>query len=323
MLPLFIEKADDMINLNDPLMKALKAVNSISAKSMTESGLKRHRATMERAGRIAAPKSDITVIPFNVDEIPCEMIRPEYAFNNRYVILYAHGGGYVCGSLPYARILAAKLALATGFSTVSFEYRLAPEYPYPAALDDGMRIWEYLTGCGYAPDHVLFAGESAGGNLVLCMVQKLLAEGRPIPSHLLLFSPWTDLTASSGTYKTKKDKDPILTKEHVIDAANVYIAGAGQPEDPRFSPLFGSFDGFPPTLIMAGRNGILLDDSVRLCDSINSAGSIATLDIEKNGWHVYQQMPIPIAARAMKRLSAYVTSQIYGEDIWEVTTGTK
>ena len=150
------------INFNDPLMKALKAVNSIAGKSLTEEDLKRQRAGMEMAGRLAAPTSDVSVEAFTVGDVHCEWIKPDFAHNPQYVILYAHGGGYTCGGLAYARILAAKFAVATGFSVVSFEYRLAPEHKYPAALDDGFHIWNYLMDRGYGARQVLFAGDSAG-----------------------------------------------------------------------------------------------------------------------------------------------------------------
>ena len=296
------------------LMKALKAVNFISDSSVSGEKLKRHRVAMERAGRIAAPKGDVDVTAFTVGNIACESIRPELAHNPRYAILYVHGGGYVCGGLSYARILAAKMAEATGFTAYTFDYRLAPENPYPAALDDALKVWDNLTAGKYAPDHILLAGESAGGNLALCLAQKLIEEGRKVPAQLVLFSPWTDMTASAGSYETNAEVDPILTKEYVQSAARVYISDAGDASDKRFSPLFGELSGLPPVYIMAGRNEILLDDSVRLHEAILKAGGSARLDIEESGWHVYQQTPVPIASRAMKRMSAYISEQVYGDD---------
>ncbi len=300
-----------IINFNDPLMKTLKIVNSISGRSLTDADLKKHRAAMERAGKIAAPKIDVDITSYTAGTVSGETIRPEFAHNPQYAILYAHGGGYVSGGLPYARILAAKLAIATGFTTYSFDYRLAPEHPYPCALEDALTAYSYLLDSGYAPDHILFAGESAGGNLVLAMVQKLIKTGKEVPAQLILFSPWTDMTTSAESYETYADKDPILTKDYVSEVSRVYIGIAGEAKDERFSPLNGSFEGFPPVYIMAGRNEILLDDSVRLRDKINLAGGSAELDIEENGWHVYQQMPVPIAHRAMKRVAAYVSRRFY------------
>ena len=304
---------NSIINLNHPLMKTLKIVNSVSGRSLTEADLKRHRAAMERAGKIAAPKGDVKISDFHVGDISCEQIVPEFAHNPGYAIMYAHGGGYVSGSLSYARILAAKLACATGFTTYSFDYRLAPESPYPAALDDALAVWSHLTQNGYDAGRIFLAGESAGGNLVLCLAQSLIKQERTLPFGLLLFSPWTDMTSSSDSYEVYSELDPILTKDYVTEAAKVYIGGAGSPEDPRFSPLFGPMEKMPPTFIMAGRNEILLDDCIKLRDKIAASGGKAELDIEEDGWHVYQQMPVPIAHRAMKRVSAYVTLQVYGE----------
>ena len=300
--------------LNDTLIKALKMVNFISGNSLDPVALKRHRKLMEQAGRLVAPKNDITVKAFKVGSIKCEEISPELAHNPNFAILYAHGGGYVTGQLDYARILAAKLALATGFSTYSVNYSLAPEHQYPAALNDMKAVWDHLTESRIKPDHVFVAGDSAGGNLALCLAQKLLSENRPVSRGLLLMSPWTDMTASSGSYETYKDIDPILTREYVLSASKAYITDNVDPKDPAFSPLFGRIAGLPPVYIMTGRNEILLDDSLRLKKRIDEEGGKAKLDIEEGGWHVYQQMPLPIAAQAMKRLSAYVTSSIYEGD---------
>ncbi len=292
--------------VKDPLMKALKAINSISGNSLTEADILRQRAAMERAGKLAAPTGDVEVHPFKVGDVQCERLVPEFAHNPQYAVLYAHGGGYLCGGLDFARILGAKLAIATGFTTYSFAYRLAPENTYPAALEDATAVWEHIRE-KYPADHILLAGDSAGGNLALCLAEKL----GPGPKGILLFSPWTDMTSTAESYDTYKDLDPILTREYVSGAAKAYIAGKGVPWDQEFSPLFGELKGLPPVYIMAGRNEILLDDSIRLKDKINIAGGTAVLDIEENGWHVYQQMPIPIARRAMKRLSEFVSELIY------------
>ena len=299
------------LNLNDPLMIAIKAINSIGGKSLTEEDLKRQRSAMERAGKLAAPTSDVTVEEFKVKNIACEWVKPDFAHNPQYVILYAHGGGYTCGGLGYARILAAKLAVATGFSVVSFEYRLAPEHKYPAPLEDGMKIWKYLMEKGYEPNKVLLAGDSAGGNLVLCMTMKLIKEELVSPKGLILFSPWTDMTATSKSYEKYKEKDPILTKEYVEGVRNAFVGEDVDFSDPKYSPLYGDFTSFPPTFIMVGRNEILLEDSVQLQKKILKAGGEAIIDIEKDGWHVYQQMPLPIATRAMKRVADYVSNIIY------------
>jgi len=299
--------------MNKPLIKALKSVNFLSGMIGTDEELKKHRKLTEMVGRLGTPKGDVTRTRFRVGKIRCEETKPLFAHNPNYVILYCHGGGYVIGGLDLAGILSTKLAMATGFAVVSFAYRLAPEHPYPAALEDAVTVWEYLTNEKYAADHVLVGGDSAGGNLALCLTRKLAAEQKALPRELLLFSPWTDMTGKASSYETYKKEDPILSAEFVMDAARSYSRGADL-RDPKFSPLFGDLTGLPPVYIMAGQNGILVDDSIRLKEKIEACGGRAWLDIEEKGWHVYQQMPLPMAHRAMLRLSEHVSGEIYGSD---------
>ena len=305
-----------MMHTNEKLMKALKAVNFISGKSMTESELIKHRKLVEWVGRMAAPKGDVRIKSFMLGEMPCEAIKPDYAHNPEYCVLYAHGGGYIAGGLDYSRMLGVKMAIATGFTTYSFAYRLEPEHQYPSALEDGLKIWDYLVNEKYSPDHIILAGDSAGGNLALCLVQRLMSEGKPLPKALILFSPWTDMTETSETYEINKDIDPILSRDYVLNAAVAYTGCKEDGDiilsDPRFSPLNGNLKGLPPVYIMAGRNGILLNDSIRLKEKLTEAGVKVKLDIEEKGWHVYPQMPIPMATRAMKRLAKHVSEIIYG-----------
>ena len=294
------------------LIKTLKAANFIAGKANTAEEIKRHRKLADWAGRLATPKGDVERRRFRLGKIRCEEVRPFFAHNPDYVILYCHGGGYICGGLGYAGNLGVKLALATGFTVYSFAYRLAPEHPYPAAAEDANSVWEYLVGNIAEAAHIFLAGDSAGGNMALCMTQRLISEGKPAPRELLLFSPWTDMTGTSASYEANKDIDPVLNKEFVMNSAKAYI-GDKDPADPAFSPLFGSFENFPPVFIMAGRNGILLDDSIRLKEKIDAAGGKAELDIEEKGWHVYLHMPGPMTRKALKRLAAHVSHEIYGK----------
>ena len=298
--------------MNSPLVKSLKTVKSMAGSASTLAEIKRHRKQADLASRLATPKGNVERRGFRVGKIRCEEFKPNRSYDPDYVILYCHGGGYISGGLDYSGNLAVKLAMATGFRVYSFAYRLAPEHPYPAALEDGNALWEYITENVAEAGHVLLTGDSAGGNMVLCMTQRLISEGKPVPRELLLFSPWTDMTGTSETYESNRDIDPVLTKEFVMNAAKAYI-GDMDPADPAFSPLFGSFDYFPPVFIMAGRNGILLDDSIKLKEKIDEAGGKAELDIEEKGWHVYMQMPGSMARMAMKRLKAHVSYEIYGK----------
>ena len=294
------------------MVKALNAANFIAGNASSEAEIKRRRKRADWAGKLATPKGDVERRRFCIGKLSCEENRPVSRHNPDYVILYCHGGGYVSGGLDYAGNLSVKLALATGFTVYSFAYRLAPENPYPAASEDASVMWDYLTANIADADHILLAGDSAGGNMALCLTERLIAEGKPAPRELLLFSPWTDMTGTSESYETNRDIDPILTQEFVLNSAKYYM-GDGNPEDPVFSPLFGSFENFPPVYIMAGRNGILIDDSIKLKERIDQAGGTAELDIEEKGWHVYQQMPGSMAREAIKRLAAHVSDSIYGK----------
>ena len=145
----------------------------------------------------------------------------------------------------------------------SFDYRLAPENPYPAATEDAMKAWNHLMLHGYGARDVIVAGDSAGGNLALSLVHKLKQENRLLPRGLVLFSPWTDLTCSGKTYETRKMVDPILSKKYIEDMIQNYAPGENL-DNPLISPLFGSFEGFPPTYIQVGDNEILLADAISL-----------------------------------------------------------
>ena len=298
--------------MKDPLVTTLKTVNFMAGKARSLDEIKRHRKRSERASRLATPKGDVDRRRFKVGTMNCEEFTPSDLRDTEHVILYCHGGGYIGGRLDYAANLSVKISMATGLKVYSFAYRLAPEHPYPAAADDADKMWNYITSNVTDASHIILAGDSAGGNMALCLTQRLIAEGKPAPRQLILFSPWTDMTGTSESYETYQDIDPILSREFVMNSAKAYL-GDKDPADVTFSPLFGSFENFPPVFIMAGRNEILLDDSVKLKEKIDQAGGTAELDIEEKGWHVYPLMPGPMTRRAMDRLAAHVSLEIYGK----------
>ena len=176
-----------------PMMRAIKAVHSVADHTSTlPEDLERQRAAQELFGRLVTPSLGIRSDGLKVGQIPAEWVSLEHGHDRRHAVLYCHGGGYTCGQLGYARILASKLALCTGFDVLSFEYRLAPENRYPAALEDALALWDYLMYMGYGARDVVVAGDSAGGNLALELCLKLKAQGRAQPRGLLLFSAWGD-----------------------------------------------------------------------------------------------------------------------------------
>ena len=200
------------------------------------------------------------------------------------VILYLHGGGYTCGSLEYAKGFAATLTSQCGVRVFCAAYRLAPENPYPAAVDDALEAYRYLLKKGYAPRQILLCGESAGGGLIYALCLRLRQEGLELPCGLIGISPWVDLTGSGKSYETNRDNDPSLTQELLEFYAKCYTT---DPADPLCSPLFGDLAGFPPSLLFAGGDEILLDDARALHEKLVQSGCRSTLHIAPERWHAY------------------------------------
>ena len=200
------------------------------------------------------------------------------------VILYLHGGGYTCGDLEYAKGFGATLACECGVKILCVAYRLAPEHPFPAALDDAVEGYRYLLSKGYAPEHITLCGESAGGGLCYCLCLKLRELGLPLPGGILAISPWTDLTSSGSSYEDNKEKDPSMSVELLDFFADCY---AENRKDPLVSPLFGDLSDMPPSLIFAGEDEIMLSDSRDLHEKLLSAGSRSQLTVTPGRWHAY------------------------------------
>lgn len=288
------------------VMGALKAIHSAtSPDSMDPEDLDRQRKGQELLGRLVAPMLGMSWEPFDLRGMPAAWVRPERGHDKRHVILYCHGGGYTSGNLGYARILAAKLAGVTGYEVLAFEYRLAPEYTYPAPLEDAMKAWDYLMHLGYGARDVVVAGDSAGGNLALVLTMLLREAGRLLPRRLVLLSPWTDMTASGKSYQERRDDDPMLTMDYIQAVRGVYAPGQDL-SSPKLSPLFGDLRRFPPVLIQAGTNEILLSDSVRLRDRLVQAGTPCRLEVWPDMWHVFQMFPIKKAAQAMEHIGRFL-----------------
>ena len=290
-----------------PMMRAIKAVHSATDHtSTTPEDLERQRAAQELFAKLVTPSLGIRSVALNIHGLPAEWVSLEHGHDRRHAVLYCHGGGYTCGQLGYARILASKLALCTGYDVLSFEYRLAPDNPYPAQIEDALTAWDYLMDMGYGARDIIVAGDSAGGNLALELCLKLKAQGRAQPRGLVLFSPWTDMTASGKSYRTCRALDPMLTMEYIAAVRAAYTGPDADWSQPCYSPLFADLRGLPPTLIQVGTNEILRSDSERLADALQKSGGYAALEVYEECWHVFQQMPIHRAAEAMEAAGRFV-----------------
>lgn len=288
-------------NDNQNLMNLIKRVHSVVENKDVET----QRQYQNSMAPLFGGSKDVAV-----EECEIEGIHSEWSVVNRphmkkYIILYCHGGGYMTGSSLYARTITSKLADSTSMDVLSFDYRLAPEHPFPAALEDALKIWDHLMLTGYGARDIIVAGDSAGGNLALTLVHKLKQQERLLPRGLVLLSPWTDLTASGKTHQTKADIDPILNARYLEEVTEAY-AGGQDLSDPLISPLFGDFTGFPPAYIQVGGNEILLSDSTRLHKKMLKADVSAHLEIFRGMWHVFQMSRFKRAYDAIEQCAEFI-----------------
>jgi acetyl esterase/lipase/NRPS condensation-like uncharacterized protein len=200
------------------------------------------------------------------------------------VILYLHGGGYVCGNLEYAKGFGSMLTCQTGNRVFCAAYRLAPEHPFPAAVEDALEAYRYLLSKGYGPEHITLCGESAGGGLCYSLCMKLKELGMKLPCGIIAISPWVDLTGSGDSYEYNRERDPSLTKP-LLDAFGAFYSA--DRLNPLVSPLFGDLRDMPPSLIFAGGDEILLSDAENLHEKLCSCGGKSILNVKPDRWHAY------------------------------------
>lgn len=293
---------------NANLMNLIKRMHGV----VENADIEKHRQSQNHFGALLGNSKDVLIEDVSIRDHPSagEMLQGEWVYVNRahmkkYVILYCHGGGYSTGSRVYARTLTTKLAMSTSMDVLSFDYRLAPEHPYPAATEDAMKVWNYLMLLGYGARDVILAGDSAGGNLALSLALQLKAQKRLLPRGLILMSPWTDLTASGQSHETKAAIDPVLNAGYLAEMTGNYAAEE-KLNDPFISPLFGDYEGFPPVYIQVGENEVLLDDSVMLYRKLLHANVSVRLDRFPGMWHVFQMSPFKTAYEAMDKNAEFI-----------------
>ena len=289
-----------------PFMRLLKAVHSMGEpESFTPEDLEKQRRSQDALGNMAASMSGLVWEPFTLAGMDAAWMRLSREHRRRRVILYCHGGGYTSGGLGFSKVLASKLTRATGMDTLAFDYRLAPEHPYPAAVEDALTAWGHLESLGIAPGDIVLAGDSAGGNLALVHCLKLREAGRGLPGALLLMSPWTDMTASGESLRGRAGIDPVLTPEYMYAVREAY-AGGLDPSDCLLSPLFADFAGFPPALIQVGTHEILYSDAERLAERMLAAGADCRLEVWENMWHDFQMYPSKTASNAIQNMAHFL-----------------
>ncbi len=241
--------------------------------------------------------------------LPSAWLRPAAAGREK-VILYLHGGGYVVGSIDNYKMLCGQMAHTLQTNLLIPEYRLAPEHPFPAAVEDAQEIYRWLLAQGYTPENIIIAGDSAGGGLSLATTLALREAGDPLPGAVVCLSPWADLTLKGSSHQTKAKVEAILTTEGLREWANFY-AGAENPANPLISPVYADFHGFPPLLILVGSDEILLDDSLCLAEKAKSAGVKVTWKVWNGLWHVWPALGefVPESRQAFEEIGAFINHQ--------------
>lgn len=267
------------------------------------------RAQYERAEKVFPTPPDVKVEHVSAPAAPAEWLRPPAAEPGR-VVLYLHGGGYVIGSPRSHRHLAAAIAGAAGASALLLDYRLAPEHPFPAAVEDATAAYRWLLEQAIAPGRIVIAGDSAGGGLTVATLLALREARVPLPAAGVCISPWVDLTCSGASYGTKADVDPIVRRAGVEEMAQAYL-GPRLARTPLASPLFADLRGLPALLIHVGSDEVLLDDAVQLAARARAAGVETTLEVYErmiHVWHWFLPM-LDEAQTAVEAIGRFVRSR--------------
>lgn len=229
---------------------------------------------------------------------------------NDGVVLFLHGGGYVAGDLKYTKGYGALFAAKTKTKVFCPAYRLAPEYPFPAALDDALTAYRYLLKSGYKSKKIVLCGESAGGGLLYALILKLKEKNLPLPCGVIAFSPWVDLTMSGDTFETNREADPSMTKERLVHYAEQYCDDV---KNPFVSPLYGNLENMPPSLIFVGNDEVMRDDSVSMHQKLQRFGNESEIVIAPNMWHVYVLYDLKEREHDYERINEFLDKKISKE----------
>jgi epsilon-lactone hydrolase len=241
------------------------------------------------------------------DGVPCEWIIPQNSLTDQ-VLLYLHGGGFVFGLTPPHLQMGAYLAKKMGMRILMVDYRLAPNYPFPAALDDCVTAYLWLMKQGILAQNIVVAGDSAGGNLTVTMLMKLRDSGNSLPTAAACLSPVTDLTPKDNL--RKGFKDPLLPPK-VVKFYNQSYVGNNDAHDPLISPVFGNLRGLPPLLVHTGEEEILRDDAVRIASLAKSVDVDVRLEIYPRMWHVWQlNLTLPQAIQSLDDIAQFLKAHL-------------
>jgi len=253
------------------------------------------------------PDPDVKIESFHIEHIPAEWVLAP-GIKKEKVILLVHGGGFNAGSMKSHRDFAGRLSAAAQKAVLSFDYRLAPEHPFPAALEDTLTVYSWLLKQGYSPSDLFALGVSCGGGLIVSLCFLLKEKKLPLPAALICLSPWSDLTISGDSIYKNAGKD-LVTKERLEKAVEMYI-GNHSAKDPLISPVFGDLSNLPPLFVLVGSIETLLDDALKLAERAREAGIETTLDIQENmihAWPLYASR-FPEGEETIESIASFLNS---------------
>jgi monoterpene epsilon-lactone hydrolase len=268
------------------------------------------RAAFEAVTAMFPVPDDVTSEPVDADGVPAEWISAPGADPDR-IIYYLHGGGGVMGSINTHREMISRISRASGARALAIDYRLAPEHPFPAALEDSTTAYRWLLSTGVDPARIVIAGDSAGGGLTMSSLVSLRDSGVPLPAAAVCLSPGVDATFTGESITTKAEEDPMIRWGFLIKVREACL-GDRDPRTPLASPLYADLTGLPPLLIQVGTAEVLLDDSTRLAERARSASVDVTLEPWEDMIHVWQFMAamLPEGQQAIDRIGEFIREHI-------------
>jgi len=271
------------------------AIRALLSSKPRPVGWAARRARLDEVGSVWPVAEDIELTAVDLNGVPGEWSIVPGTDASR-VLIFFHGGGYCSGSILSHRRLVTEAGRAAWARTLAVGYRLAPEHPFPAALDDALTAWRFLRREGVAPARIAIGGDSAGGGLTVALINGLRSAGEERPACAWLVSPWVDLTMSGATLASRDAVDPLIHKPYLEELANAYLPAGFDRKDPRVSPLYSGLTGFPPTLIQVGSDETLLDDAVRFAAAAGAADVAVTLEIWPQMIHAWPVWNARLAA---------------------------
>jgi acetyl esterase/lipase len=292
--------------------KAVRAVTGAWFKTVNaeKANVQRVRRMWHFLANVLWTASGVDVRKQVVAGMTSEWLTPQAPARGK-VILYLHGGAYIMGNFATHRQVVSYIARACRVRALLAEYRLAPEHPFPAAVEDALSVYRALREDGYAPGDIVIAGDSAGGGLTMALLLSLRDAGEPMPSAAVLFSPWLDLTGSGESMRTRADRDPWFKPSELSLMAR-YYCDESEFEHPLVSPVFADVAGLPPIYIQVGDDEILLSDSTRIAEKIEEAGGEVMLEIWPEMWHVFQVFvhQMPESREAIRKVAPFVREKL-------------